>query len=100
MGIKSRIIPVLLFDEHGCVKGRQFSAGRRIGSMHDRLRLLERRDIDEIILLDISASPTIRRRGKRSPGWKRLRNAPVAGSGRSIRPPARHVRSLRRAIAS
>lgn len=57
MGLKSRIIPVLLWDEHGCVKGRQFNPGRRIGSMIDRLRLLERRDIDELIILDISATP-------------------------------------------
>ena len=56
--LKSRIIPTLLWDEHGCVKGRQFSPGRRIGSMSDRLRLLERRDIDELIILDIAATRT------------------------------------------
>lgn len=56
MGVKSRVIPVLLFDEHGCVKGQGFDPGRRIGSLQDRLRLLERRDIDELVLLDIQAT--------------------------------------------
>jgi imidazole glycerol-phosphate synthase subunit HisF len=54
MGIKTRVIPVLLWDDHGCVKGRGFDKSRRIGSIHDRIRLLERRDIDELIILDVS----------------------------------------------
>ncbi len=54
--LKCRVIPVLLWDEHGCVKGQGFNPGRRIGSMADRLRLLERRDIDELIILDISGA--------------------------------------------
>lgn len=57
MPLKSRIIPVLLWDDHGCVKGKQFNPGRRIGSMIDRIRLLERRDVDELIILDVSATP-------------------------------------------
>lgn len=60
MGFKRRIIPVLLFDEHGCVKGKRFNPGRRIGSMMDRIRLLERREIDELIILDIAATPNNR----------------------------------------
>jgi len=60
MGIKTRIVPVLLWDEHGCVKGKQFNPGRRIGSMTDRIRLLERRGIDELIILDIAATPNNR----------------------------------------
>lgn len=57
MGLKLRIVPVLLWDERGAVKGRQFNPGRCIGSMLDRVRLLERRDIDELIILDIAATP-------------------------------------------
>ena len=68
MGLKTRIIPVLLYDEYGCVKGRQFNPGRRIGSVKDRIALLERRDIDELILLDINASR----------GAKRPRSAEIA----------------------
>ena len=60
MGLAIRIIPVLLFDEHGCVKGQRFNPGRRIGSIHDRLRLIERRDVDELVLLDVSATPNNR----------------------------------------
>jgi len=51
---------MLLWSEHGAVKGRQFNPGRCIGSMADRLRVLERRDIDELIILDISATPNNR----------------------------------------
>jgi cyclase len=54
MGIKTRVIPVLLWSDHGCVKGRGFDKSRRIGSIQDRIRLLERRDIDELIILDVS----------------------------------------------
>lgn len=60
MGLATRIIPVLLFDEHGCVKGQKFNASRRIGSIQDRLRLIEKRDVDELILLDVSATPNNR----------------------------------------
>jgi cyclase len=45
----------LLWDEHGCVKGRQFNKDRRIGSIQDRLRVIERRDVDELIILDVSS---------------------------------------------
>jgi cyclase len=55
MGIATRVIPVLLWDEHGCVKGRQFDKSRRIGSIEDRLRVIERRDVDELIILDVSS---------------------------------------------
>jgi cyclase len=55
VGIATRIIPVLLWDEHGAVKGKQFSKDRRIGSIQDRIRLIERRDVDELIILDVSS---------------------------------------------
>ena len=54
MGVKRRIVPVILWDEHGSVKGQRFDKSRRIGSMEDRLRLIERRDVDELIILDVS----------------------------------------------
>src|SRR5262245_37853702 len=63
MGLATRVIPVILWDEYGCVKGQRFNPGRRIGSVHDRLRLLERRDVDELIILDVTATPN--RRGPR-----------------------------------
>lgn len=58
MGIKTRVVPVLLWDQHGCVRGKSFGDhSRRIGSIEDRIRLLERRDIDELIILDVSGGP-------------------------------------------
>ncbi len=60
MGFKTRIISVLLFDEYGCVKGKRFDSSRRIGSIADRMRVVERRDIDELVLLDVSATPNNR----------------------------------------
>lgn len=66
--LKQRIIPVLLWDGVSCVKGRGFNPGRRIGSMHDRVRLLERRDVDELIILDISAT-----RNNRSPRFDEVK---------------------------
>jgi cyclase len=49
-----------LYDDHGCVKGKQFNPDRRIGSLIDRVRVIERRDVDELILLDIAATPNNR----------------------------------------
>jgi cyclase len=60
LGLATRVIPVLLFDDHGCVKGKQFNPDRRIGSLIDRVRVIERRDVDELILLDIAATPNNR----------------------------------------
>jgi cyclase len=46
---------VLLWHDTGCVRGKSFGDhSRRIGSIEDRIRLLERRDIDELIILDVS----------------------------------------------
>lgn len=58
--IKTRVIPVLLWDEHGAVKGQGFARDRRIGSMRDRIQLLEKRDVDELIILDVTATPNNR----------------------------------------
>lgn len=49
-----------MWDEHGAVKGRQFDKSRRIGSIEDRLRVVERRDVDEVIILDVAATPNNR----------------------------------------
>jgi cyclase len=50
----------LLWNEYGCVKGRGFKADRVIGSMLDRVQLMERREVDELIILDIAATPNNR----------------------------------------
>lgn len=43
-----------MWGPNGCVKGQQWDKSRCIGSIQDRVRLLERRDIDELIILDVS----------------------------------------------
>lgn len=60
MGLKTRIVPVLLWNDHGAVKGKQFNPGRSIGSIRDRVQLMERREVDELIILDIAATPNNR----------------------------------------
>ncbi len=48
---------MLLYGPAGAVKGQGFDHSRCIGSMTDRVRVLERRDIDECIILDVAATP-------------------------------------------
>ena len=55
--LKNRIIPTLLFDSSlQCVKpigfGRPY---RKLGPMEQYIRVMEKRNVDEIILLDITA---------------------------------------------
>ena len=54
--LKTRIIPIMLWDEFGLVKGVGFNPNRRVGSVMPALRVYNARDVDELVLLDISAS--------------------------------------------
>ena len=55
--MKHRVIPVLLYRDGGLVKGRQFDSWRRIGSPMPAVRVHEARQVDELIFLDIGATP-------------------------------------------
>jgi cyclase len=55
--LKHRVIPVLLYRDGGLVKGRQFDSWRRIGSPMPAVRVHEARQVDELIFLDIGATP-------------------------------------------
>lgn len=56
--IKKRVISTLLWDGHASVvKGRRFRNHRNVGSMMQAIRVCERRDVDELVILDISATP-------------------------------------------
>jgi cyclase len=55
--LKVRVIPVLLHKNFGLVKGKNFVNGRRIGSAMQAIRLYNMRQVDEIILLDVAATP-------------------------------------------
>lgn len=54
--VKVRIIPTLLWKDLGLVKGVGFNSWRRIGSLLPAIKVFNARDVDELILNDISAS--------------------------------------------
>jgi cyclase len=55
--LKTRIIPVILHRGHMAVKGKQFRSWRSIGSTVAQAEIYEARGVDELIFLDIDASP-------------------------------------------
>jgi imidazole glycerol-phosphate synthase subunit HisF len=55
--LKKRVISVLLWDGSSLVKGRQFAHRRRVGSLMQAIRVSESRSIDELVILDIAATP-------------------------------------------
>lgn len=55
--LKVRIIPTLLWKGFGLVKGVGFNSWRRVGTVLPALKIYNARDVDELILLDITASP-------------------------------------------
>lgn len=56
--IKKRVISTLLWDgRSSVVKGRRFSDRRNVGSMTQAVRVCERREVDELVILDVSATP-------------------------------------------
>jgi cyclase len=55
--LKTRIIPTLLLKGLGLVKGRGFDSGRRVGTALQSIRVYNLREVDELILLDIAATP-------------------------------------------
>lgn len=55
--LKKRIIPKLLIRDGMLVKGEKFESWRRIGSVLPMVRIYEMRGVDEMILLDIQATP-------------------------------------------
>jgi len=54
--LKIRVIPTLLWKDFGLVKGVQFNSWRRIGPVLQSIKLFNERDVDELVLLDISAT--------------------------------------------
>lgn len=55
--LKKRVISTLLWDGAACVKGRQFKDRRLVGSLMQGVRVCERRNIDELVILDVGATP-------------------------------------------
>ncbi len=54
--LKTRIIPSLLWKDFGLVKGVGFDSWRRVGPIVPAVRVYARRDVDELLVLDIAAS--------------------------------------------
>ena len=55
--LKIRIIPTLLWKNLGLVKGVGFHSWRRVGTVLPAVKVYNTREVDELILLDISATP-------------------------------------------
>ena len=54
--LKKRIIPALLIKDNLLVKTRKFKNARSIGSIIEAVKLYDLREVDELIVLDISNS--------------------------------------------
>ncbi|XIA64099.1 imidazole glycerol phosphate synthase subunit HisF [Bradyrhizobium sp. TZ2] len=54
--LKVRVIPTLLWKGPGLVKGVGFDSWRRVGSVLPALKIYDKRDVDELALLDIAAT--------------------------------------------
>jgi cyclase len=54
--LKLRIIPTLLFKNLKLVKGKNFDSWRTVGSVIQAIKIYSIRNVDEIILLNISAT--------------------------------------------
>lgn len=66
--LKVRVIPTLLWKDFGLVKGIGFDSWRRIGTVMPAIKVYNMRDVDELILVDITAS-----REQRSPDTESVR---------------------------
>jgi cyclase len=55
--LASRIIPVILAKGQQAVKGKGFDSWRSVGQLRQAIRIYEMRRVDEVILLDIAATP-------------------------------------------
>lgn len=54
--LKVRVIPTLLWKDFGLVKGAAFDSWRRVGSVLPAVKVYNSRDVDELIVVDITAS--------------------------------------------
>jgi cyclase len=57
---KARIMPTLLFKDVGLVKGVGFDSWRRVGSAMQAVKVYNMREVDELVFLDITATPESR----------------------------------------
>lgn len=60
MIIKTRVIPVLLLQNAGLVKTVKFKDGTYVGDPINSVRIFNEKEVDELVFLDISATPNRR----------------------------------------
>ena len=65
--LKVRVMPTLLFKDVGLVKGVGFDSWRRTGSALQAINVYSMREVDELVFLDISATP-----GERAPDFQQI----------------------------
>lgn len=53
--LKVRVIPTLLWKQFGLVKGNGFDSWRRVGPVLPAIKVYNQREVDELILVDITA---------------------------------------------
>ena len=56
--LKIRVMPTLLFKDVGLVKGVRFTSDRRVGAALQAIRVYNRRGVDELVFLDVTATPS------------------------------------------
>jgi imidazole glycerol-phosphate synthase subunit HisF len=66
--LKVRVIPTLLWKNLGLVKGIGFDSWRRVGTVLPAIKVYNTREVDELILLDITATAE-----QRDPGYDAIR---------------------------
>ena len=54
--LKIRIIPTILFNNFKLVKGISFDSWRTVGSVMQAVKIYNLREVDELIVMDISAT--------------------------------------------
>ncbi len=54
--LRTRIIPILLLNDGGLVKTVKFSKDKYIGDPINAVKIFNKKEVDELVLLDISAT--------------------------------------------
>lgn len=67
--LRTRVIPVLLLKNVGLVKTQQFKNPKYVGDPINAVRIFNDKEVDELVFLDISATPN-----KRKPNFELIRD--------------------------
>ena len=54
--LRTRVIPVLLLEEGGLVKGQQFKKHKYVGDPINAVKIFNEKEVDELVFLDISST--------------------------------------------